>query len=197
MSSPEASFDPRVRQLLDEVASASPTPGGGAVAALAAAMAAALVSMVGRRSSASWAAAGGVVAQAELLRGRLEQLARENARAYDDALRRLRETRQSAGAIDARDVALETALARAAELPLRISEAAADVAALAELAAHEGDQSARADAAAAALLAHAGAAAAANLIAVNLTAGPDDPRVLRAAQLAESARESALRALGP
>lgn len=197
MSSPEASFDPRVRQLLDEVASASPTPGGGAVAALAAAMAAALVSMVGRRSSASWAAAGGAVAQAELLRGQLEQLARENARAYDDALRRLREARQSAGAIDARDVSLEAVLARAAEPPLRIAEAAADVAALAELAASEGDQSARADAAAAALLAHAGAAAAANLIAVNLTAGPDDPRVLRATQLADAARESALRALGP
>lgn len=197
MSSPEAPFDPRVRQLLDEVASASPTPGGGAVAALAAAMAAALVSMVGRLSSSSWAGAGGAVAQAELLRGQLEQLARENAQAYDDALRGLREARQSAGAIDARDVSLAAALARAAELPLRISEAAADVAALAELAANEGDQSARADAAAAALLAHAGAAAAANLIAVNLTAGPDDPRVLRAAHLAENARESALRALGP
>ena len=155
------------------------------------------VSMVGRLSSSSWAGAAGAVAQAELLRGRLEQLARENARAYDEALGALREARHEAGAADARDVALDAALTRAAELPLRISEAAADVAALAELAANEGDQSARADAAAAALLAHAGAAAAANLIAVNLTAGPDDPRALRAAQLADSARESALRVLGP
>ena len=84
---------------------------------------------------------------------------------------------------------------RAAEIPLRIARAASDVSELAALVAEEGQPSLRVDAATAALLAEAGARAAAAIVEVNLTTTADDERVAVARQLADASGSAAERAL--
>jgi formiminotetrahydrofolate cyclodeaminase len=175
-------LDLRLREFLDEVASASRTPGGGSVAALVTAAAAGLLAKVARGSIDTWAEARGVAAQAESLRDRVAPIAQLDADEYEAALR----ARSEGG-----DFELGQAYARAAEPPLRIVEAAADVAVLSVLVAQRGDQSLRADAVTAAALAAGAALAGAELVAVNLTASAGDERVLRARRLAEEAARAA------
>ena len=85
MPAPEY-LDLAVRDLLAEIASRTPAPGGGSVAAITVAMAAGLVEMAARFSDDHWAEAGGALAQAKALRERAAPLAREDAQAYERAL---------------------------------------------------------------------------------------------------------------
>ncbi len=184
-----ALLDLRLREFLDEVAADGKTPGGGSVAALVTAAAAGLLAKVARSSTGSWPEAAGIAAQAEALRDRAAPLAQLDADEYERALR----TRADAGdeTVERRDYALGRAYARAAEPPLQIAATATDVAVLAVVVAQNGDSSLRADAVAAAVLAAGSARAAAELVAVNLTASADDERVTRAARLAEEAARAA------
>jgi formiminotetrahydrofolate cyclodeaminase len=84
----------------------------------------------------------------------------------------------------------------AAEVPLRIAEAAADVSELAALAAAEAKPALRPDAAAAATLAEAAVRASAHLVDVNLATVPGDRRSTQAAALATAAEAARARALG-
>jgi formiminotetrahydrofolate cyclodeaminase len=182
-------LDLRLREFLDEVASEGRTPGGGSVAALVTAAAAGLLAKIARLSKEGWPDAPGIAAQAESLRDRAAPLAQADAEEYGAALR----AREEAGdeSAERRDFALGRAYARAAEPPLRIAEAATDVAQLSVAVARNGDPSLRADAAAAGAFAAAAARAAAELVAVNLTASPDDERVRRARALAGDAARAA------
>jgi formiminotetrahydrofolate cyclodeaminase len=92
-------------------------------------------------------------------------------------------------------MALGQVLARAAEIPLVIAEAGADVACLAAEAADRGAPERRGDAIAAALIGEAAARAASNLVAINLTVPPDDQRVLRARAVTDLASAAAREAL--
>jgi formiminotetrahydrofolate cyclodeaminase len=177
-----ALLDLRLREFLDEVASASRTPGGGSVAALVTAAAAGLLAKVARASVDTWTEARGVAAQAESLRDRVAPLAQLDADEYEAALK----ARSDGG-----DFELGRAYARAAEPPLQIVEAAVDVAVLSVTVAQFGDPSLRADAVTAAALAAGAARAAAELVAVNLTASADDERVVRARKLAQEAADAA------
>jgi formiminotetrahydrofolate cyclodeaminase len=177
--------DLRLREFLDEVASAGRTPGGGSAAALVAAIAAGLVTKVARGSVAAWPEAAGIAAQAECLRDRATPLAEEDARHYEAALRARDEGTGESG--ERRDFALGQAYAKAAVPPLQIGRVANDVAQLAAMVAKNCEPALRADVVTAALLAAAAASAAAELVAVNLTAAAKDPRVLEAAKLAEEA----------
>jgi formiminotetrahydrofolate cyclodeaminase len=179
----------RLHEFLDEVAGTGRTPGGGSLAALVTAAAAGLLAKVARASKADWPDAAGVAAQAESLRDRAAPLAQLDADEYEAALRSVGEAGDESA--DRRDFTVGRAYARAAEPPLRIVEAATDVAELAALVARNGDPSLRADAAAAGAFAAAAARAAAELVAVNLTASADDERVLRAQTLAELAARAA------
>ena len=123
--------------LPDALAETGPGPAGGSAAALATAMASGLVRLVARVSY-DWDEAPGIAAQAAALGDRSLVLADEDHIAYAHALEQLR-------APD-RDAALGMALRRAAEVPLRIAEVAADVAALAALAARDGADAVRGDA---------------------------------------------------
>ena len=89
--------------------------------------------------------------------------------------------REPTGTPEQRDFALGVALLQAAEVPLRIAEAAADVAELAALAAAEGAPHLRPDATAAAALAEAATRAAAHLVEINLAIVPGDRHSERAA----------------
>jgi methenyltetrahydrofolate cyclohydrolase len=183
----------RLEAFLDEIASPDPLPGGGAVAAIAVAMAAGLVAMAARFSRDTWPEAKGVVAQAETLRSRVSPLAEMNAEAYAHAFAVLRE--RDASAPERRDETIAAALDQAAQIPLEIGESASDVAALAALVAQRGEPTLRADAAVAALLALAGARAAATLVEVNLATSTDDQRVERARRLAQAAAAASEQAL--
>jgi formiminotetrahydrofolate cyclodeaminase len=131
----------------------------------------------------------GAVAQAELIRERVAPLASADAKAYGEALSAMRSPAgETAGE---RDETIRRSLLRAAEVPLRIAEAAATTAALAASVAERGSQAVRGDAAAAALLSAAAARAAANLVAINLAAGAEQELVAQARAVAEDAADSA------
>jgi methenyltetrahydrofolate cyclohydrolase len=178
-----------LEQFLDELARGTPVPGAGPAAALVVAAAAALAAMAARSSRDSWAEAGAAVAQAEALRARATRLAQEDADALEDFLAArgaVGETRR-----EARDFRLGQALDRAADAPLAIAETACDVALLAAQVADRCAGEVRADAAAAAQLAHGAARAAAHLVEINLAAGADDERVRRAHDLVRAAAAAA------
>lgn len=186
-------LDGPLRDFLDTLAGEGPAPAGGSAAALTVAMSAGLVAMVARASEGHWEEAGGVVGQAETLRARITPLAQADADAYVEALRALRGREQLEERY--RDQQLRAALERAAEIPLRIAEAGADLASLAALLVENGNPEVRADAAVAAVLAEGGTRAAAKLVAVNLAAPERDPRVRHVDTLAAIAAEASDRAL--
>src|SRR4051794_19435316 len=181
-----------LEEYLDELARETRVPGAGPAAALTAAAAASLVAMAARYSRGTWSEATTSVAQAEALRRRATRLAVEDAEALE-AFLTARETIVDPRP-EARDFHLGRTLGRAAEVPLAIGETACDVALLAEHVADRGDPDVRADAAAAAMLAHAAARAAAHLVEVNLASIDADQRVARALDFAETAGEAASRA---
>ena len=155
-------------------------------------MAAALVTMVGRGSS-SWPEGAGIAAQARALRARLTALGEDDASAFEHVLVTMR---NRAGTPEQRDFALGTALIQAAEVPLQIGEAAADVAELAAIAATDGAPHLRPDAAAAAVMAEAAVRAATHLVEINLAVVPGDRHSESAARLAAAAVAARERALG-
>jgi methenyltetrahydrofolate cyclohydrolase len=176
---------------LEEVSSSEVAPGGGSVAAVAVAMAAGLVTMAARLSREEWRDAAGAAAQAETLRKRITPLVDLNVEAYVNAVETLR--------VSGDDHDIGRALDRAAEIPLEIGRAAADVGALAALVAEQGEPSLRPDVATAALLSQAAARTAASLVEVNLGTTEGDDRITAAhefAAAAEAAAKQALAAIG-
>jgi formiminotetrahydrofolate cyclodeaminase len=120
-------------------------------------------------------------------------LAQADAEAYAEALTALR--RRDELAERYRDQKLQASLERAAEIPLKITEAGSDLACLAALLVENGNPEVRGDAAAACVLAEGGARAAAKLVEINLGATEDDPRVRHARLLVAVAAEASERAL--
>ena len=183
-----------MREVLDEMASETPTPGGGSASAVVVAMAAGLVAKAAGCSRADWPDAAGVVAQAEALRRRASSLAPVDADVYEKALAVLRDPGEQAP--ERRDAAIARALEEAAEVPLHIAAIASDVAVLGEVVARCGNEALKAEAVAATMLAEAGARAAAHLVAVNLATMPGDERIVEARRLVDEARAAARAALG-
>jgi formiminotetrahydrofolate cyclodeaminase len=172
------SLEEPVERFLDRLASADPAPAGGSVAAVAVAMAAGLVSKAARLAH-EWPKASDIVERAEALRSRMATLALADVDAYAKVIEALRLPSTS----PSRAVEVEAALSGAADVPLAVAEAAAEVAMLAALVAQEGNDRLRGDAVMAGELAEAAARGAAELVTINLD-GRDDPRVRRAKDLA-------------
>ncbi len=154
---------------LDSVASGEPAPGGGSVAAVAVALAAGLCSMAAHLSADHLADAAELAERAERLRRRVAPLAQEDATAYGRVLAAHRTPDD--GDPDARRERIQSALSGAADVPLAVAEVGAMVAEIAGRLAREGNPNLRGDAVVAALLAEAGARAAAVLVEINMTAG--------------------------
>jgi formiminotetrahydrofolate cyclodeaminase len=169
-----------VERFLDRIASAEPEATGGSVAAVAVAMAAGLVAMAARLAH-EWPKASEVVERADALRSRTAALALADEDAYAKVIEALRLPADS----PSRDEEVAAALSAAADVPLAVAEAAAEVAVIAILVAREGNDRLRGDALVAAELAEAGARGAAELVAINL-AGRDDPRIGRAMSFASA-----------
>jgi methenyltetrahydrofolate cyclohydrolase len=192
MAAPLASSREPLQEFLDAIAAETPAPGGGSVAAVVTEMSAALAAMVARFSRAHWDGASGAVAQAEALRTRAAPLAQEDADAYEAVLAALRMPKDLEPEV--RNALIGETLSRAADVPLRIAETAADVAELGATIAEQGNPNLRGDAAAAALLCEAAARVAANLVEINLATTVEDERIGRARELSAAAARAAKRA---
>ena len=133
-----------------------------------------------------------MAAQAEVLRLRVAGTARINALRYPRALAAQETT--AALPEDRRDWEIGQAYARAAEPPLELARIAADIAELGAGIVGEALAGLRADATAATVLAAGVARGAVHLVAINLTAAPNDVRVAEARRCADVAAQAASRA---
>ena len=149
-------LDLPVGQFLAALSAPTPDPGGGAVAALAVSLAASLCAMTASLSTRQLTGPGPDAAS----------LARQAAQRAGDGL------------------ATQAALSAASDVPVRVAEIAMAVAGIAATVAASGNPAVRGDAAAAALLASAGAQSAALLVQINLAGAAGDGRPGRAALLA-------------
>jgi methenyltetrahydrofolate cyclohydrolase len=157
--------DRPLSQILEDVASATPAPGGGSSAAFTCALAAALVEMAARLGRVR--APGPPPAapeRARLLRERALRLAERELTAY---LPVLEASRLPAEDPD-RGGRLRRALSEAATTPLAIAEAAAETAEIGMHVVRGSNPQVRGDAVSGVLLAEAAAAAAAALVEINL-----------------------------
>jgi formiminotetrahydrofolate cyclodeaminase len=159
---------------LDKLASGDPEPGGGSAAALVGATAAALVTMVTELTlgKEKFAAVAGTMtdikAQSEGLRRELVALISRDAEAYAEVAAAMKMPRDTDEQKAERTQKLQAALKGAAEVPLRVAEAAAGVARLSLPAAESGNPNAVSDAGVAVALAEAAAQAAALNVKINL-----------------------------
>lgn len=168
--------------LLEELAAPREAPGSGSALAVALAAGAATVQMAARLSSPAWPEASGVAAQAASIGERAVMLASDDAETYRralDARATLADDKQ-----ERRDWALGQVVAAAAEPPLALARLAADLVDLCAAAADRVEPRVQADVFAAAALAAGVARGARELVAVNLTALPNDPRIAEADTLA-------------
>jgi formiminotetrahydrofolate cyclodeaminase len=173
--------------LLERVASSDPAPGAGPTAAWTCALAAALVEMVSAVALRKQPQAAGAVEarrrRAAELRATALALAERDIAAYRDVLDVARRRGEAGHAQRLRD-----ALGAAADPPIAIVEAAAEVTRLAADAAGEARGGIRGEAITAAVLAEAVARAAVSIAELNLAGVPEDPRLGRVRALAQAAR---------
>jgi formiminotetrahydrofolate cyclodeaminase len=163
-------------QFLGGLAAGQAVPAGGSAAALAVALGASLCAKAARLSVRQLADrdVDGLIAEAERLCTSAGSLIQADAESYQGVLEALR---------DRPDRDLDVALSQASAIPMEVIELGADTARLAERLAADGNPGLRADAVTAALLAEAGARAAAVLVAINLARSPADDRPARAGTL--------------
>lgn len=186
-----------VRELVDQLASRAPVPGGGSAAAFAGALAAALIGMVteltaGRAEYERHAAAVEAAREeAAALRAELLELADLDARAYEAVMdaRHLPKTSEDERAH--RSARLHATILEAAQVPLRTARAARQVLDLAVRIAPIGNRNAVSDAGVAAQLASAAVRGAILNVRINLPYLPADEPLRRDATLEIAELEAA------
>ena len=159
---------------LDDLAAASPTPGGGSAAAQAGAMGAALVAMVARLTIGKKKYAGveaqmnEILNQAERLRQELTEAVEQDSAAFKDVLVAFKLPQETPEQQTQRQAAIEHASLHAAQVPLAVAQKAVAVMALAERCAVFGNLNAISDAASASALAHAALTSAGYNVRINV-----------------------------
>ena len=139
-------------RFIDELASASPTPGGGGAAAYGGALAAALASMVGnltvgkKRYAAVEDDVRASLARLEELRARLIELVEGDARAFEPLAAAYRMPKETPEERAEKERVMQEALVGACEVPLDIMRACSAVIDECDLLAHEGSRMAVSDA---------------------------------------------------
>lgn len=170
----QAYKDWTIQAYLDKLAGADPEPGGGSVAALTGSLAAGLVTMVTALTlgKEKFAAVQGymddIKTRAENLRADLAAYITADAEAYAKVAAAMKLPRDNDLEKKERSKVLQAALKGAAEVPLKIAEAAVEVGRLSLPAAEKGNPNAVSDAGVAALLAEAAAQSAALNVKINL-----------------------------
>ncbi|MBA3945038.1 MAG: cyclodeaminase/cyclohydrolase family protein [Herpetosiphonaceae bacterium] len=177
-------LDQPITAFLDELASKSSAPGGGSAAALSGAMGAALLSMVCRltigrpRYAAAEAVMQTMLDRAEALRHELQSLAEEDVFAFKRLSAAYKLPRVTDADTAIRRDAIQAALRRATEVPLRTARAALGLLPLCQPVIEQGNPSAVSDVGAGIYLAHAATEAALLNVDINLRA-LEDQRYVR------------------
>jgi methenyltetrahydrofolate cyclohydrolase len=163
-----------VEDFVEQLASASPTPGGGSASALAGAMAAAMVEMacnltVGREKFRDVEGElQTVLARATELRREMMDAVEEDTDAYDAVSRAYKMPKDTEDQKAARTAAIQAALRLATEVPLRVAHAASETAQLAVIAVEKSNPNVASDARVARLLADAAREGAIANVEINL-----------------------------
>lgn len=143
-----AAEGPTLDGWIEELAGASPVPGGGSAAAMAGTLSGALVAMVARLTIGRKAYAAvderarAILAEAETLRGDLRRLVEDDAAAYT----RVSEAYKAPKDDPQRSRRIDTALLGAAQTPLEVARRAARLVSLAREIGAIGNKNARSDA---------------------------------------------------
>ncbi|MDQ3662663.1 MAG: cyclodeaminase/cyclohydrolase family protein [Actinomycetota bacterium] len=179
-----------LERFLEALAAREPVPGGGGAAAVSVALGAALAAMAARYSTGRLDDADELAGRADELRAEVQPLIDKDAAAYSRVLEIYRSAERSG---------LNGALSAAADVPLSIASAGAEVSELGVMIAEQGNPNLRGDAVTAVLLAESGARAAGLLVDLNLDlANIEDERRARCRELvatAEVARERVLKSV--
>jgi formiminotetrahydrofolate cyclodeaminase len=181
-----------LESFLELVSAAEPAPGAGSAAAIAVGLAAGLCVMSARLSTRQLADAPELAIAAARLRDRAAALCQVDADTYGLFVSVSRESSEPDPTEHRRRLA--AALSRATDVPLEVVETGAAVVALAARIAERGNPRLLGDAVTAALLAEAGARAAAALVLINLEGLDGDTRRGRVADLIEESAENLARA---
>ena len=197
MSGQPPYLDLPLSRYLELLAAPGPAPGGGGAAALSVSLGAGLCAMTARLSARQLSAdeTADLTTRSEGLARTAASLIQADADSYQGVIAARRQPGSTDG--DARCRQIAAALANAAEVPMQIVELAVPVARIAARLAAAGNPNLRGDAITGALLAEAGARAAAILVGINLAAAPDDDRPERAERLAQESASLAAAAQCP
>jgi len=183
-----------VATFFEQVAGATPTPGGGTVAAFTGALATCLATMVAnltigkKKYAASEAAMREIKREAEVLRAELLGLGRRDSEAFDAVLKARRLPQATADEQAARAAAIGAADLQASRVPLETLRACTRVIGLAEATARQGNANAVTDAGVAGLLALAAGEGAGLNVEINLKSLPEGADKAAVAADLESAR---------
>ncbi len=159
---------------LDDLAAATPAPGGGSAAAHAGAMGAALVAMVARltvgkkKYAAVEAQMNEILNQAERLRRELTAAVDEDSAAFEGVMAAFKLPKDTPKQEKVRTEAIEKASLRAAQVPLAVAKKSVSVMALAERCVALGNLNAISDGASAAAMAHAALTSAGYNVRINV-----------------------------
>lgn len=170
---------------IEELASASPTPGGGGASAYGGALASALASMVGNLTVGKKAYAAvedqmqASLRTLESLRGCLLDLVEADGRAFEPLAAAYRMPKSTPEEQAAKESALQAALVEATEVPLAIMQACVDVLQETKLMADSGSRMAVSDAGVAAVFAKAALQGASLNVRINLASMVDEARVVQ------------------
>jgi formiminotetrahydrofolate cyclodeaminase len=163
-----------VDDFVDQLASATPTPGGGSASAIAGAMAAAMVEMacnltVGREKFRDVEVQmQTVLARSHELRLQMLAAADEDTKAYSAVSEAYRLPRETDAQKAERTAAIQSALVYASEVPLKVARAASEAAQLAQIAMEKSNPNVASDARVARLLADAATEGAIANVEINL-----------------------------
>jgi glutamate formiminotransferase/formiminotetrahydrofolate cyclodeaminase len=167
--------DSKSSNFLDELAAATPTPGGGSAAAHAGAMGAALVAMVARltigkkKYLAVEAQMNEILNQAERLRTELTAAVDEDSAAFEGVMAAFRLPKDTPEQEKNRAEAIENATLIATQVPLKVAHKSVNVMALAERVVALGNLNAISDGASAAAMARAALTSAGYNVRINLS----------------------------
>ena len=189
-----------LQDFLAELASAEPVPGGGSVAALGGALAASLVAMacrltVGKKGYEPVSAElESIVPRADALQAELRELMQTDIDAFARVMDAYKLPKETDAQKSARTRAIQDALKRASDVPLRVAELCAEVLALTRVVVEKGNKNAASDAGVGAVMAEAGVRGAAFNVSINLGSIKDaayvSDRRARVAQLMAIADQS-------
>ena len=189
-----------LQDFLAELASAEPVPGGGSVAALGGALAASLVAMVCRLTigKTGYEAVSDelstILPRADALQAELRELMQADIDAFARVMDAYKLPKETDAQKSARTRAIQDALKRASDVPLRVAELCAEVLALTRVVVEKGNKNAASDAGVGAVMAEAGVRGAAFNVSINLGSIKDaayvSDRRARVAQLMAIADQS-------